>query len=112
MKNLEVASDCRNQRITRSDVLNAVNANNPDADELGAAYLRQQFPPRSTSQAYFALLHAASGIDYGKKHEAVVDFDRTVVDITVEEQREAYEQAVYELDLAAKGVYLSSNLSA
>ena len=74
---------------------------------------RQQFPPRSSNPVYTALVIAAGGIDYQRKHETVVDPSKAApVDLEVAEQREEYERAVTELELAARGAYLATDLTA
>ena len=113
MKKLKSVPDSQARLIARQDVLSLIESQSPNADESGAEYLRQQFPPRSSNPVYTALVIAAGGIDYQRKHETVVDPSKAApVDLEVAEQREEYERAVTELELAARGAYLATDLTA
>lgn len=103
-------SDTRpDEAVSLSAVRWAVLRKCRDADELGAAYLRQTFPPRSNDPEYVNLVNHASGIDYSRTHHVeVTDADLGVIDLSMtaamEERSREYGAFVEAMDAAVGGV--------
>jgi hypothetical protein len=105
--------------ISLDTVRKAIQEGSADADELGAAYLRQAFPPRNPSSVYGEMVAQAAGIDYRRVHHFEVgDSQLGIVDLqeqaSLEERRKGYDEFLLRLESAAGNVALGGydNLAA